>query len=57
MQYNKNKHLKLLKSSPKSENSRKNLSEEEFLKLLDVIPDKNFFELRAYSDMMICHLH
>lgn len=43
MQYNKNKHLKLLKSLQKLENSRKNVSDEEFLKLLDYRPDENFF--------------
>ena len=64
MQYNKNKHLKLLKSLPESENSIKNVSDkeflsyEEFVKSLDCSrPDENFFELRAYSVMMICHLH
>ena len=57
MQYNKNKHLKLLKSLPKSENSRKNVSSEEFSKLLDSRPDENFLELEAYSAMIICHLH
>ena len=57
MQYNKNKHLKLLKSLQKSENSRKNVSDEEFPKLLDSIPDENFLELRTYSVMIICHLH
>ena len=57
MQYNKNKHLKLLKSLQKSENLRKNLSDEEFLKLLDSRPDENFLELEAYSAMIICHLH
>ena len=57
MQYNKNKHLKLLKSLQKSENSRKNVSDEEFSKLLDSRPDENFLELEAYSAMIICHLH
>ena len=57
MQYNKNKHLKLLKSLQKSENSRKNVSDEEFLKLLDSRPDENFLELQTYSAMIICHLH
>jgi len=63
MQYSKKKHLKLLQSLPKSENSRKNLSdeeflsEEEFLKSLDSRPDENFFKLQAYSVMTICHLH
>lgn len=41
----------------KSENSRKNVSDEEFLKLLDSRPDENFLELEAYSTMIICHLH
>ena len=41
MQYNKNKHLTLLKSLQKSENSRKNVSDEEFLKLLESRPDEN----------------
>ena len=57
MKYNKNKHLKLLKSLQKSENSRKNLLDEEFLKLLDSRPDENFLDLEAYSAMIICHLH
>jgi len=57
MQYNKRKHLKLLKSSQKSEKPRKILSDEEFLKLLESRPDENFFELEAYSAMMIAHLH
>ena len=57
MQYNKNKHLKLLQSLQKSENSRKNVSDEEFLKLLDSRPDENFLELEAYSAMIICYLH
>ena len=57
MQYNKNKHLKLLKSLQKSENSIKNVSDEEFLKLLDSRSDENFLELEAYSAMIICHLH
>ncbi len=57
MQYNKNKHLKLLKSLQKSEKSIKNLSDEAFLKLLDSRPDENFLELEAYSAMIICHLH
>ena len=41
----------------KSENSRKNVSDEEFLKLLDSRPDENFLELEAYSAMIICYLH
>lgn len=51
MKYNKRKHLKLLKFSPKSESPRTNLSDEEFVKFLDsmLIPDANFFELREYS--------
>lgn len=57
MQYNKNKHLKLLKSLQKLENSRKNVSNEEFSKLLDSRLDENFLELEAYSAMIICHLH
>ena len=57
MQYNKNKHLKLLKSLQKSENLRKNVSDEEFSKFLDSRPDENFLELEAYSAMIICHLH
>lgn len=57
MQSNKNKHLKLLKSLQKSENSRKNFSDEEFLKLFDSRPDENFLELEIYSAMRICHLH
>ena len=57
MQYNRNKHLTLLRSLQKSKNSRKNLSDEEFLKLLDSKPDENFLELQSYSVMLICHLH
>ena len=57
MQYNKKKHLKLLKSLHKSEKPRKILSDEEFLKLLESRPDENFFELEAYSAMIISHLH
>ena len=51
MQYNKKKHLKLLKSLQKSENPRKILSD------LESRPDENFFELEAYSAMVISHLH
>jgi hypothetical protein len=63
MQYNKNKHLKLLKSLEKPEYSRKNLwdqeflTDEEFRKRCESRPDENFFELRSYSIMLICHLH
>jgi len=57
MQYNKKKHLKLLKSLHKSEKPRKILSDKEFLKLLESRPDENFFELEAYSAMIISHLH
>ena len=32
-------------------------NEEEFIKLLASRPDKNFWELVAYSAMIICHLH
>lgn len=53
MQYNKKKHL----NSQKSEKPRKILSDEEFLKLLESRPDENFFELEAYSAMIISHLH
>jgi len=57
MQSKKKKHLKLLKSLQKSENPKKILSDEEFLKLLESRPDENFFELEAYSAMIISHLH
>ena len=59
MQYNKRKHLKLLKSSPKLESPRRSLTDEEFVKFLDSMPiaDENFFELEKYSAMMISHLH
>jgi hypothetical protein len=61
MQYNKKKHLKLLKSSQKSESSRISFTDtdSEFSKFLDSQPkpDENFFELQSYSAMMICHLH
>lgn len=60
MQYDKRKHLKLLKSSPKLESLRtRSLIDEEFVKFLDSlpIPDENFFELQKYSAMMISHLH
>jgi len=59
MQYNKSKHLKLLKSSPKLESPKTSITDEEFVKFLDsmAIPDENFFELQKYSAMMISHLH
>ena len=57
MHYNKIRHLKVLKSSPKSGNSRKSLSDKEFLKLLGVRPDENFLELETYLAMIISHLH
>ena len=59
MQYNKRKHLKLLKSSPKLESPRRSLTDEEFVKFLDSMPiaDENFFELQKYSAMMISQLH
>ena len=59
MKYNKRKHLRLLKYSPKLESPRTSFSDEEFVKLLDSmpIPDENFFELEEYSAMMISHLH
>ena len=59
MQYNKRKHLKLLKSSPKLESPRRSLTDEEFVKFLDSMPrpDENFFELEKYSALMISHLH
>jgi hypothetical protein len=59
MKYNKIKHLRLLKYSPKLESPRTSFSDEEFVKFLDSmpIPDENFFELEKYSAMMISHLH
>ena len=59
MDYNKHKHLKLLKSksSQPFENSRKSLSDKEFFQLLDSYSNENFFELQAYSIMLISHLH
>nr|YP_010134041.1 hypothetical protein KYU77_pgp066 [Tryblionella apiculata]QWM93530.1 hypothetical protein [Tryblionella apiculata] len=59
MEYDKKKHLKLLKSCPKLESPRTSLSDEEFVKFLDSIPrpDEKFFKLRKYSAMLICHLH
>jgi ATP-dependent exoDNAse (exonuclease V) beta subunit len=59
MEYNKKKHLKLLKSSPKLESLRTGLTDEKFVKFLDFMPiaDENFFELQEYSAMMISHLH
>jgi hypothetical protein len=57
MQYNKQRHLKLLKSSQKPEKPKKFLSDEEFLKLLEFEPDENFYELRDYSILRKCHLH
>ena len=59
MQYDKRKHLKLLKSLPKLESPRRSLTDEEFVKFLDSMPiaDENFFELQKYSAMMISHLH
>ena len=58
MQYDKRKHLKLLKSWPKLESPRTSLTDEEFVKFLNSmpIPDENFFELEAYSAMIISHL-
>ena len=53
MQYNRKKHFNLLKSLQKSENSRKNVSDEEFSKLLDSKPDENFLKLETYSAMLI----
>ena len=45
MEYNKKKHLKLLKSSPKLESPRRSLTDEEFVKFLDSMPrpDERFF--------------
>ena len=59
MQYNKKKHLKLLKSLKKSGYSRKNLLADGLEKLLDYTSDddENFFELQKYSAMIVCHLH
>ena len=59
MKYNKKKHLELLKIFPKSENSKKSLSMEDFLKSLETETrdDERFFELTSYSAMMISHLH
>ena len=57
MQYNKKKHLELLKSFQKSENPKKICWDEEFLELVEFRPDEKFFELEAYSIMMIAHLH
>jgi hypothetical protein len=56
MRYDKKRHLKLLKCSPKLKNPKKKFSEEEFLKLLESTPDENFFELQKYSVMIISHL-
>lgn len=58
MEYNKNQHLKLLKSQPKPKNTKKSLSLEGFIESLDYTsePDENFFQLQKYSAMMICHL-
>jgi len=59
MQYNKQRHLKLLKYSPKLKSPRISLSDEEFVELLESmpIPDENFFELQAYSAMISSHFH
>ena len=57
MQYNKKKHLTLLKDSPKLKGPKTSFSDEEFLKLLESRPDEKFFELEAYSAMLISHLH
>lgn len=35
---------------------RKPLSDKEFLKVLESRPEENFFELEAYSAMIISHL-
>jgi len=57
MQYNKKKHLTLLKDSIKLKGPKTSFSDEEFLKLLESRPDENFFKLEAYSAMLISHLH
>jgi hypothetical protein len=57
MQYNKKKHLTLLKDSTKLKGPKTNFSDEEFLKLLESRPDEKFFKLEAYSAMLISHLH
>jgi hypothetical protein len=57
MQYNKKKHLTLLKDSTKLKGPKTSFSDEEFLKLLEYRSDENFFELEAYSAMLISHLH
>lgn len=57
MEYNKNRHLKLLKSSPKLGKPLQDLSDEEFRKLSGSRADENFYELQTYTAMMICHLH
>ena len=57
MLYNKKNHLTLLKDSPKLNGPKTSFSNEEFLKILEYRPDENFFELEAYSAMLISHLH
>ena len=57
MKYNKNRHLKLLQSSPKSENSMTNLSSKDFIEGLDCPMDDNFSDLESYSAMLTGHLH
>jgi hypothetical protein len=57
MQYNKNKHLTLLKDSTKLKGPKTSFSDEEFLKLLESRPDENCFELEVYLAMLISHLH
>lgn len=62
MKYSKTEHLKLLKSVQKSESlqkseiSRKILSNDEFLKLLEFEVDEDFFKLKPYTIMLISHL-
>ena len=57
MQYNKKKHLTLLKDYTKLKGPKTSFSDEEFLKLLESRPDENFFKLEGYSAMLIFHLH
>ena len=57
MHYNKKRHLTLLKNSTRLKGPKKSFSDEEFFKLLEFIPDENFFELEAYSAMLTSHLH
>lgn len=57
IKYDKNRYFKLLKSLPKSEYPKISFSEKEFFESRDSSPSENFWEIRTYLAMTICHLH